>query len=50
MAKKIKISFRDIETKEFDSGTTLKEISQEFQHYFNYPILIGLVDNDGRLL
>ncbi len=46
MAKKIRINFRDIEAKEFDSGTTLKEISREFEHYFNYPILIGLVEND----
>lgn len=46
MAKKIKVNFRDIETREFESGTTLFEISKAFEQYFNYPILIGLVDND----
>lgn len=46
MAKKIRMNFRDLEIKEFDSGTTLMEISKAFEHYFNYPILIGLVDND----
>ncbi len=46
MSRKIKINFRDIETKEFDAGVTLKEISDSFSHYFNFPILIGKVDND----
>ena len=46
MAKKIKINFRDLEVKEFDAGVTLKEISENFSHYFNFPILIGKVDND----
>ena len=46
MAKKIKINFRDLEVKEFDAGITLKEISDAFSHYFNFPILIGKVDND----
>lgn len=46
MAKKIKINFRDLEIKEFDAGITLKEISEAFLHYFNFPILIGKVDND----
>lgn len=46
MAKRIKINFRDLETLEFDAGVTLKEISDKFSHYFNFPILIGKVDNE----
>lgn len=46
MAKMIKINFRNIETKEFEVGTKLKEISDSFSNYFNYPILAGKVDND----
>ena len=46
MPKKIKINFRDLEEKEFDVGTKLKDIADSFNHYFNYPILIGKVDND----
>jgi len=46
MGKTIKINFRDIEEREFPTGITLKEISEAFSHYFNYPILIGKVDND----
>ena len=46
MTKKIKVNFRDLETLEFDAGTKLKDIADSFSHYFNYPILIGKVDND----
>lgn len=46
MAKMIKVDFRNIETKEFLPGTTLYDISKEFQKYFNYPILVGRVDNN----
>ena len=46
MSKTIKINFRDIEVKEFEAGVKLKEISDAFSNYFNYPILIGKVDND----
>lgn len=46
MSKTIKINFRDLETKEFEAGVKLKEISEAFSHYFNYTILIGKVDND----
>ena len=45
MAKLIKINFKGIETKEFLQGTTLEEISDSFKKYFNYPILIGKVNN-----
>ena len=49
MNKKINVNFRnldrDVETKEFEAGTTLHEISQSFKRYFNYPILVGKVDN-----
>lgn len=46
MSKMIKINFRDLETKEFEAGTTLKEISDSFSHYFNFPILLGKIDNE----
>jgi uridine kinase len=46
MEKKISISFRGSDIKEFDSGVTLYEISKSYKRYFNYPILIGTVDND----
>lgn len=46
MAKKIKINYRDLEMLEFDTGTTLKEISDSFQKNYNYPILVGMVDNN----
>lgn len=45
MAKLIKVNFRGIETKEFLQGTTLEEISDSFKKYYNYPILIGKVNN-----
>jgi uridine kinase len=45
MAKLIKINFRGIETKEFLQGTTLEEISDSFKKHFNYPILIGKINN-----
>ena len=45
MARLIKINFRGIETKEFLQGTTLEEISDSFKKYFNYPILLGKVNN-----
>ena len=46
MTKKIKINYNDLETKEFDAGVTLKEISDAFAHYYEYPILLGKVDNE----
>ena len=46
MARNIKISFREVEQLEFESGTTLHEISKSFSKYFEYPILIGRLDND----
>lgn len=45
MAKLIKVNFRGIETKEFLQGATLQEISDSFKKYFNYPILVGKVNN-----
>jgi len=45
MAKLVKVNFRGIETKEFLQGTTLLEISDSFKKYFNYPILIGKINN-----
>lgn len=46
MSKKIKVTYGDLESIEFDAGTTLYEISKSFKKYYNYPILIGSVDND----
>lgn len=46
MPKNIKINFRDIETVEFPIDTTFREISEYFQKYFEYPILVAKVDND----
>lgn len=46
MARIIKVNYKNLETKEFEAGITLKEISNSFKHYFNYPILVGKVDNN----
>ena len=42
----VKVSFRNLETKEYPKGLTLYEISQDFQKYYNYPILAAKVDNE----
>ena len=41
----IKVNYKDIETKEFPVNTSLYEISKYFSSYYEYPILIGKVDN-----
>lgn len=46
MEKKIKVTFHESDIREFNAGVTLYEISQFYKQYFNYPILIGTVDND----
>lgn len=46
MPRTVKVNFRDIETKEFQTGISLLEISKSFQHYYNYQILVGNVDNN----
>ena len=46
MNKMIKVTYRDLEVKEFASGTTLYEISKSFQKNYNFPILIAKVDNE----
>ena len=46
MARMIKVNYKDIEEYEFEAGVTLKEISEKFKNHYNYPILIGMVDND----
>ena len=46
MEKKISVNFKDSEVKEFDYGVTLYEVSKSFSQYYNYPILIGTIDND----
>lgn len=42
----IKVNFRDLITKEFPMGVSLKEVSESFQNYFSFPILVAKVDND----
>ena len=42
----IKVSFRNLETKEYPKGITLYEIAQDFQRYYNYPILAAKMDNE----
>lgn len=46
MAKTIKITFRETEIKEYKVGTTLYEISKDFQKFYNFPILVGKIDNN----
>ena len=46
MNKSIKVNFRNIETREFPSDTTLYEISQSFKRYFNYEIMGAKIDNE----
>lgn len=46
MERMIKVTYRNLETKEFSSGTTLYEISKSFQKNYNFPILIAKVDNE----
>ena len=45
MTKLIKVNYKGQETKEFLQGTTLEEISDSFKKYYNYPILIGKINN-----
>ena len=42
----IKVGFRNLETKEYPKGVTLYEVAQDFQRYYNYPILAAKVDNE----
>ncbi len=46
MPRTIKVNYKDLETKEFPVGATLLEISHAFDRYYNYPILVGNVDNN----
>lgn len=46
MPRTIKVNFRNLETKEFQTGVSLLEISKSFRRYYNYPILVGKVDNN----
>ena len=42
----VKVNFRDIEVKEYPKGTTLYEVSKDFQQHYNYPILTAKLDNE----
>ena len=44
--KTIKVTYHQLEVKEFPVGTTLQQISKSFQHYYDYDILVARVDND----
>ena len=46
MAKMVRVNFRNVEWREYQPGTTLLEISKDFQRYFNYPILVGKINNN----
>lgn len=46
MSKKIKVIFRGNEVFEYDEGTTYKQISDDFKHYYSYDILVAKVDNN----
>lgn len=41
----IKVSFRNLETKDYPKGTTLLDVAHDFQKHYNYPILAAKVDN-----
>ena len=45
MAKVIRVNYRDLETKEYMPGITLKEVADDFKTNYNYPILAACVDN-----
>jgi len=50
MPKLITVSYKDLEKKEYNVGTTLNEISKDFSTYYKYPILIASVNNNTREL
>lgn len=45
MDRMVKVTYNGNITKEFPVGTSLNEIKQSFQKYYNYPILVAKVDN-----
>lgn len=46
MGKKVKVTFRNTITREFETDITFKEISEYFKANFEFPILAAKVDND----
>lgn len=44
--KTVKVTFNELDIKEFPVGTSLKTISDSFKQYYNYDILVAKVDND----
>lgn len=42
----IKVTYNNVEVKEFPEGTTLREISKEYKDNYTYDILVAKVDND----
>ena len=46
METMVKASFRNVEIKNYPTGTSLYEIAKDFQRYYNFPIMVAKVDND----
>ncbi len=46
MGKKVKVTFRNTITREFETDITFKEIGEYFKENFEFPILAAKVDND----
>lgn len=44
--RNITVNYNSKEERVYPSGTTLVDISKDFQKYFNYPILVGKLDNN----
>ena len=42
----IKVTFNDNITMDYPKDTTVREVSETFKKYYNYPILLAKVDND----
>lgn len=42
----IKVTFNEVISMDYPSETTVKEISESFKKYYNYPVLLAKVDND----
>lgn len=45
MAKIIKVSYNDLETKEYMSNIRVEEVANDFKNNYNFPILAANVDN-----
>lgn len=50
MTKLITVTYKGLEEKKYPIGVTLNEISKNFQKNYNYPILIGEINNNIKEL